>query len=119
MYNTDYELPSSSPCWYIACDFKYLLVAGGNDDADADCGKIITPAGLGTPELLEELELAPPCARALAMRSGTGGVVLPVMGAAALVGGGDTNFGGVTCPPGGGGLGGKPLDFPLFLAVGG
>ena len=52
------------------------------------------------------------------MRSGTGVVVLPVVGPAALVGGGDSNFGGVTSPPGGGGLGGKPLDFPLFLAVG-
>ena len=118
MYNTDYELSSSSPCWYIACDFKYLRVAGGKDDADADCGNIIIPAGLGTPELLEELELAPPCARAFWMGSDTGGVVLPVMGPASLGGGGDINFGGVTCPPGGGGLGGKPLDFPLFLAVG-
>ena len=36
------------------------------------------------------------------MGSGTGGVVLPVTGPAALVGGGDSNFGGVTCPPGGG-----------------
>ena len=52
------------------------------------------------------------------MRSGTGGVVLPVMGAAALVGGGDTNFGGVTCPPDGGGPGCIAPEFPLFLAVG-
>ena len=52
------------------------------------------------------------------MASGTGVVVLPETGPAALVGGGDSNFGGVTFPPGGGGLGGTLLDFPLFLAVG-
>ena len=52
------------------------------------------------------------------MGSGIGGVVLPVTSPAALVGGGDSNFGGVTCSPGGGALGGKLLDFPLFLAVG-
>ena len=119
MYNTNYELSSSSPCWYIACDFKYLLLAGGNDDIDADGVTIIIPAGLGTPELLEELELAPPCARALAMRSGSGGVVLPVRSGSGGVGSGDISFGGVTCPAGGGGLGGEPPNFPLFLAVGG
>ena len=53
------------------------------------------------------------------MGSGTGGVVPPVTAPAAFVGGGDSNFGGVTCPPGGGGLGGEPPNFPLFLAVGG
>ena len=52
------------------------------------------------------------------MASGTGVVVLPETGPAALVGGGDSTFGGVTCCPGGGALGGKLLEFPLFFAVG-
>ena len=55
MYNTDYELSSSSPGWYIACDFKYLKLAGGTDAADASGGNNMNPAGLGTAELLDEL----------------------------------------------------------------
>ena len=56
MYNTDYELSSSSPGWYIACDFKYLKLAGGTDAADAPGGNKMNPeGGLGAAELLDEL----------------------------------------------------------------
>ena len=52
------------------------------------------------------------------MRSSTGGVVPFGTAPAAFVGGGESNFGGVTCPPDGGGFGGKATEFPLFVAVG-
>ena len=52
------------------------------------------------------------------MRSGTGGVVPAVTAPATFVGGGASNFGGVTCPPDGGGPGCIAPEFPLFLAVG-
>ena len=55
MYKTLYVSSSSSPGVCIACDFKYLRVAGGTDDADAEGGNIMTPGGLGTAELLDEL----------------------------------------------------------------
>ena len=55
MYKKLYVFPSSSPGVCIACDFKYLRVAGGTVDADAEGGNIMTPGGLGTAELLDEL----------------------------------------------------------------
>ena len=56
MYNTVYESSSSSPGLCIACDFKYLRVTGGTDDADAEGGNIMNPeGGLGAAELLDEL----------------------------------------------------------------
>ena len=56
MYKTVYESSSSSPGLYIACDFKYLKLAGGTDAADASGGNNMNPdGGLGAAELLEEL----------------------------------------------------------------
>ena len=52
------------------------------------------------------------------MRSSTGGVVPFGTAPAAFVGGGESNFGGVTCPPDEGASGGRAPDLPLFLAFG-